>query len=62
MNIFITPAAETLIQQLIQLGYDNPETIIEQALQYFYQKNSGAWKPWCLSPRMKRDASEFIRP
>lgn len=38
MNISITPAAETLIQQLIELGYDNPEIIIEQALQYFYSQ------------------------
>jgi hypothetical protein len=36
MNIAITRTAETLIQQLIALGYDNPETIIEEALQYFY--------------------------
>lgn len=36
MKIPITPTAEALIQQLIELGHDNPEIIIEQALQYFY--------------------------
>jgi hypothetical protein len=36
MNIAITPTAETLIQQLIDLGHDTPEVIVEQALQYFY--------------------------
>jgi hypothetical protein len=36
MNIAITPTAETLIQHLIDLGHDTPESIIEQALQYFY--------------------------
>jgi hypothetical protein len=38
MNIAITPAAEALIQQLIELGHDDPEAIIEQALQYFYSQ------------------------
>ena len=38
MNIAITPAAETLIQQLIELGHDKPEEIVEQALQYFYSQ------------------------
>ncbi len=38
MNIAITPTAETLIQQLIELGHDTPEVIIEQALQYFYSQ------------------------
>lgn len=38
MNIAITPTAETLIQQLVELGYDDPEVIIEQALQYFYSQ------------------------
>lgn len=38
MNVVITPIAEALIQQLIELGYDNPEAIIEQALQYFYSQ------------------------
>jgi len=38
MNIAITPTAETLLQQLIALGYENPETIIEEALQYFYSQ------------------------
>lgn len=38
MNIAITPTAETLIQQLIELGYDTPEAIVEQALQYFYSQ------------------------
>jgi hypothetical protein len=36
MNIAITPTAETLLQQLIELGHDTPESIVEQALQYFY--------------------------
>lgn len=38
MDIPISPAAETLIQQLLELGYDNPETIVEQALKYFYNQ------------------------
>jgi hypothetical protein len=38
MNIAITPTAETLLQQLIALGHDNPETIIEEALQCFYSQ------------------------
>ena len=38
MNIAITPTAETLIQQLIELGHDTPEEIVEQALQYFYSQ------------------------
>ena len=38
MNIAITPTAETLIQQLFKLGYDDPEVIVEQALQYFYSQ------------------------
>ncbi|GAP93958.1 hypothetical protein [Leptolyngbya sp. NIES-2104] len=38
MNITITPTAEALIRQLIELGHDNPETIIEQALQDFYRQ------------------------
>ena len=38
MNIAITPAAENLLQQLIALGHDSPETIIEEALQYFYSQ------------------------
>ncbi len=40
MNIAITPTAETLIQQLIELGHDTPELIVEQALQYFYAQQS----------------------
>jgi hypothetical protein len=36
MEIAITPTAEALIQQLIALGHDTPEVIVEQALQYFY--------------------------
>lgn len=38
MNIAITPAAETLIQQLIELGHDTPEAIVEQALRSFYDQ------------------------
>jgi hypothetical protein len=38
MNIAITPNAEALIQQLIELGHDTPEAIVEQALQYFYNQ------------------------
>ncbi|MFM7448014.1 MAG: hypothetical protein ACKO24_05405 [Leptolyngbyaceae cyanobacterium] len=38
MNVAITPIAEDLIQQLMALGYDDPEVIIEQALQYFYSQ------------------------
>lgn len=38
INIAITPTAETLIQQLIELGHDTPEAIVEQALQYFYSQ------------------------
>jgi hypothetical protein len=38
MNIAITPNAEALIQQLIELGHDTPEAIVEQALQYFYSQ------------------------
>ena len=40
MNIAVTPTAETLIQQLIELGHDTPEAIVEQALQYFYSQQS----------------------
>jgi hypothetical protein len=40
VNIAITPTAETLIQQLIELGHDTPESIVEQALQYFYAQQS----------------------
>jgi hypothetical protein len=29
MNITITPIAETLIQQLIELGHGTPELIVE---------------------------------
>lgn len=38
MNLAITPTAETLIEQLIELGHDKPEEIVEQALQYFYSQ------------------------
>jgi hypothetical protein len=38
MNVAITPTAEVLIEQLQALGYKNPELIIEQALQYFYNQ------------------------
>jgi hypothetical protein len=40
MNVSITPTAEALIQQLIALGYDNPETVVEQALQYFHSQQA----------------------
>jgi hypothetical protein len=36
MNISITPTAEALLEQLMALGYDDPETIIEQALECFH--------------------------
>jgi hypothetical protein len=36
MNVAITQTAEALIEQLLALGHENPELIIEQALQYFY--------------------------
>ena len=35
MNVSMTPTAEALIQQLIELGYDDSEAIVEQALHYF---------------------------
>lgn len=38
MNIAITPTAETLIKQLVELGYGTPEAIVERALQYFYSQ------------------------
>jgi hypothetical protein len=38
MNIAITQTAEALIEQLQALGYKNPELIIEQALQCFYNQ------------------------
>jgi hypothetical protein len=34
----ITPTAEALLQQLRELGYDNPASVIEQALQYFHSQ------------------------
>lgn len=40
MKIAITPTAETLIQQLIELGHETPEAIVEEALQYFYSHQS----------------------
>lgn len=40
MNIAITSTAETLIEQLIELGHENPETIVEQALQYFHSQQT----------------------
>jgi hypothetical protein len=33
MNISITPTAEAIIQQLLTLGYEDPETVVEQALK-----------------------------
>jgi hypothetical protein len=38
MNVSITPNAEALLQQLRELGYDNPASVIEQALQYFHSQ------------------------
>lgn len=35
LNIAITPTAEALLQQLMQSGGGEPAAIIEQALQYF---------------------------
>ncbi len=40
MNITITPTAEMLIQQLIELGHGTPESIVEQALEYLYAQQS----------------------
>lgn len=40
MNIAITPTAETLIEQLIELGHEDPEAIVEQALQYFHSQQT----------------------
>lgn len=40
MNVSITPTAEAIIQQLISLGYDNPERVVEEALQYFYSQQA----------------------
>ena len=40
MNVAISPTAETLIQQLIELGHENPEIIVEQALQYFHSQQA----------------------
>ena len=40
MKVAISPTAETLIQQLIELGHENPETIVEQALQYFHSQQA----------------------
>ena len=36
----MSPTAEALIQQLIALGYDDPEAIVEQALHYFYSQQA----------------------
>jgi hypothetical protein len=38
MNVSLTPTAEALLQQLNELGYDNPASVIEQALQYFHSQ------------------------
>ena len=39
MNIALTPTAEALLQQLIQSGEEqNSAILIEQALQYFYDR------------------------
>lgn len=38
MNVTITQTAEALLKQLQALGHQNPELIIEQALQYFYSQ------------------------
>ena len=40
MNIAIIPAAESLIQQLMELGHEDPEIIVEQALQYFHSQQT----------------------
>ena len=36
MNIQITSTAEALVQEIMALGYDNPEIIIEEALKSFH--------------------------
>jgi hypothetical protein len=38
MNIALTQTAEALIEQLLSLGHENPELVVEQALQYFYNQ------------------------
>ncbi|MEO0855093.1 MAG: hypothetical protein AAFY15_16540 [Cyanobacteria bacterium J06648_11] len=38
MNVSITPTAEALIHQLLALGYENPEAIVEEALQCYYSQ------------------------
>lgn len=38
MNIAITPTAEALIQQLIDLNPTTPEALIEEALQNLYSQ------------------------
>jgi hypothetical protein len=36
MNIRITPATETLLPQVMALGYPSPEAAIEAAVLFFY--------------------------
>lgn len=36
MNIPITPTAEALVREIMALGYDKPEIIIEEALKFFH--------------------------
>jgi hypothetical protein len=40
MNISITPTAEAIIQQLLALGYEDPETVVEQALKCFQSQQA----------------------
>jgi hypothetical protein len=40
MNVSMTPTAEAIIQQLLTLGYEDPETVIEQALQCFHSQQA----------------------
>ena len=43
MNILITSDTETLVREIMTLGYDSPEAVIEAALRSFYgQQSTGA--------------------
>ena len=43
MNIPITSDTETLVREIMALGYDSPEAVIEAALRSFYgQQSTGA--------------------
>ncbi|WP_431633217.1 hypothetical protein [Alkalinema pantanalense] len=38
MNISMTPMAEVLVRELMALGYDDPEVVIEEALKVFHRQ------------------------